>query len=352
MSAQRVGVVASRVRGGAGRGDRARGPVDGVRPVGWTSVRSRAGRWTTVVAVLLAVACAPPDRRAEADVLERRIAQMPGVERVDVRYTDGLSLGPNIGVDVVVTGADTAQIVAVATTVADAVSADFDGYGRSVSFRVADGGELEVSGDPVPATVGERTRALRELLTDVPGARVSWSESADAQTVAVSDAAPAPVLASLRAQAPASGLVVTIRGDGHRPWWTVVLPLAVTDETVVRAAVERSPLPVSSIRVQDGHAAAVTVRTHEDVQAHEVAAVEEAIGTVIELFAPTPAHPLLLDWEGPEADDRDAPGFAGRVHVGGCAYPRSLGETEPERFYTPEAIELRDRLRDRYDRCD
>jgi hypothetical protein len=303
--------------------------------------------WLGVVVAATALsACAQPDRSDQARTLEQAMAAMPGVQQADVRYTNDFSLGSNLDIEVIAKDADTAQIVAVAAAIEDRGSQDFDGYDRTATLVVAEGGVLERHGTLDPASLGEEARTVREILREIPGAEVGWVHrgAAAGHSIGFGSAPAGVALAAVRSRVAVDDLTVTIGEFGDEPRWTVRMPFDMSEEQQVRGAVGQIPMTVQSLVVEDGHAAMATVLVEDESRA------ETDLDAVIAAFAPTEDRPLMLEWQDVRAD-RDEREFSGRVHVAGCAYPSKLGESDPERFYTVEAMKLRDRLRAQYDTC-
>lgn len=296
-----------------------------------------------MVAMLATVSCGGPDRSGAADDLERQIAQMPGVGTAYVVHTDDFTSGSVLGVSVDMIGADVEQVVDVAARIESIVGDDFDGYRRSATFRVAVGGDVDVVGVLDPAEVGDHTRIVREILTRQPGTSITWTDRDSGQQVRTRGADSAVVFEALRhrpdAREPVTAVIV------GEPRWSVVFPFEIDDEAAIRATVAGSPLPVEGLDITGGHVSALWVRVDD------VTTAARDLPAVIDLFAAGAEHPILVRWDGPRPAERDAPFFGGTVHVGGCDYPDNLGESDPERFHTADALELRAELRARYDTC-
>ncbi|MEE2031979.1 hypothetical protein [Rhodococcus chondri] len=281
-----------------------------------------AGRFAATAVLMLLSACAQPHRSKDAEDLESAVAAMSGVEDVDVLYTNDFSLGSDLDVDIAVEEARIAEIVAVAAV-------------------------LERRGTLDPESLGDETRALRAVLREIPGTEVAWSyREGEGHSLGFGRAPAGAALMAVRSHIDAHDLTVTVGEFDAAPRWTVTMPLGISAEKEIHETVEQLPLPARALVVEDGHVSMATVVVENEGEA------ETDLAAVIAAFTPTEEHPLMLEWQGTQNGRDDERRFAGRVHIAGCAYPAILGESEPERFYAAEAMELRDRLRARYDTCD
>ncbi|RDI46653.1 hypothetical protein DFR68_11058 [Nocardia mexicana] len=282
---------------------------------------------------------------------------MPGVTSASVNYSNDITQGVTTSVSVDMRDATIDQIETVAARVEDSHRRHFDEYKRSASFYVG-GGTVEHRTDKPdrhtfvsPALVAADARAIRQIGSALPAAaesRIDWTRTDLGAELTLREAADDSALGAVR----------SVLGDQRVPVrvfpavrtdiaWKVDFPFAADDEARVRAILSRSPLPVRSVDVTAGRLARMKVDTPNPADAHD------RLVSLIELAAPTPAHPMLLEWVQPRPSNTgDELEFKGSVHVGGCSYSTKMsGERDPEKYYTAEAITLRQQLRGRYDTC-
>lgn len=309
-------------------------------------MRVAAGWWVAVAAVSVLSGCGQPDRQEEADALERAVAAMSGVEDVDVLYSNNFTMGSKLDIDVIATEADISQVADIAARIEEIKDGHFDGYDQSATFVVADGVVLERHGTLEPDPIEDDTRAARNIADDIPGSEVFWTqhERDGHSTVRFESAPAAAALDAVRSYIPADDVLVTVRKFEGEPQWRVSMPFGEDEARTIRDSLAGSPLNTLAVSVTRGHVSGLTVAVEDE--AHASVHLE----AVLALFEPTEDHPLMLEWKGTGGGaDRK---FSGSVHVAGCTYAPNLAESEPERFYTEEALALRDRLRAQYDTCE
>ncbi|WP_280265142.1 hypothetical protein [Nocardia wallacei] len=310
-----------------------------------------------VGAAVLGACTGAPNREAEARELETAVRAMPGVTSAYVNYSNDITQGVTTSVSADMHDATIDQIEAVAARVADSHRQDFDEYKRSASFYVG-GGTVEHRTDRPdrhtfvsPALVAADARAVRQLGSALPPPaaerRIDWARTDLGTELTLRETAGDSALGVVRSVIGEQPVPVrvfpAIRTDIA---WKVDFPFGAEDEARVRAILARSPLPVRSVDVTAGHLARMTVATPDPAEART------ALAALIDLVAPAPGHPLLLEWEQPRPSNSGELKFKGSVHVGGCSYTtRSAGEREPEKYYTAEAVALQRHLRDTYDTC-
>lgn len=302
---------------------------------------SRA-RVLSAVALLLVAGCARPDLGEQIADLERRLRDLPGVTDIDVYYSNDMTQGYRFDVDLDVRDASPPQIVTIADTFHSFTGGDFDRYDRSVTFVLDRGVTVEQQGPFDPGSATADIADIDVLAQEIPGARIHWSHPAlRIDEVSVTDALDA-ARTTLSDRSPT---ITVLPGDGTI--WTVTMPLTPPRQAAIRDAVDSVGIPVSAVEVTDGRATGLTVRPTPG------AAAEDELRAVIDAFDAGIDRPLMVTWtDERRAGNRDGDKFAGRIHVGGCDYPDDLGERDPERFFTSDALDLRDRLRDEFDTCE
>ncbi|WP_460699944.1 hypothetical protein [Nocardia thraciensis] len=312
-----------------------------------------------IAAAALGACTGAPDRKSEAQELEREVRALPGVTSAYVNYSNDITQGVTTSVSVDMHAATIDQIEAVAAWVADSHRQHFDEYKRSASFSVG-GGTVEHRTDKpdrhvfvTPALVGGDARAIREIRSALPPpttteSRIDWTRTDLGTELTLHDAADDSVLSAVRSvigdQPVPVRVFPAVRTDIA---WKVDFPFSADDDSRVRDILSRSPLPVRSVDVTSGRIARMKVATANSAEAHA------RLVSLIDTATPDPEHPMLLEWEQPRPSNTNSePKFQGSVHIGGCTYnTKSAGERDPEKYYTPEAITLQRQLRDRYDTC-
>lgn len=306
-------------------------------------------KWRAVTAVAVAAlavsACGKPDRSAEADRLEQVVAALPAVEYVDVRYSGDVTAGHLLRVDIRIAAADLDDVGHIAQVVEDEKVGTFDEFDQRTTFAVGNA-VLDRGGRLDPAAVEDDLDVLHRIGTELPEATVRWRSgfaSDPRELVEVRSADVGTASSLLRDLLPPHVDSFTIV-EPEGAVWTIHPPLSGERERRIVAATAESPLRVLALTVGEG------VATEMRVEVGDPATLEADLVEVIGLFGAGTERPLLLVWEQPGSGDER--GFGGSVHVGGCEYPSTLGETDPERFYSGEALDMRERLRARYDSCE
>lgn len=320
------------------------------RPLGWPCA--------VLLAAALATGCAP-DRGAEADELEQAIAAMPGVEDARVVYSNDVSSGTGISIDVDVESASAEDVEAVARSIAAAYDEDFEDYEQGVDFLVPGGrveyrpvedeDEVELDPDQVVEDV-DRIRGLATAL-EVAGngdttADLRWQRGfrgTELQTSVGGD--PASVAAVRKAVADERVRVVLPDREGTGAHWTIDFPFAQSDEASVRRTLARLAPQVREVGITDGHLARLVVDAPAPATARDV------LDGLIQQVGASRSRPLMLEWDEDFGKGGRERRFRGSVHVGGCGYGDNWGETEPEKFETDEALALQRALRQAYDAC-
>lgn len=297
----------------------------------------------------LAVGCAAlpgcttglPDRTEQVQRLKAEIPALPGVAKFDADYVNDFEAGASLRLSVYVPEATEPQVVAIAQRITDITRGQFGGYRQETAFAVAGRAEVQTGAEPDPPQVADRVRRLRQMISAIPTAEITWSDGGlslrDAPEAAASFAAVRGGLAGEPAR-------VKVMPRGAGPMWEVDFPFDAEQERRLAGQVAAFPFDVRSVALEKGFPSTLIVGVRDPKTAYA------DLTAVISTFHPTREHPLRLMWH---SSGRTSGGleFAGSVHVSGCQYVPDAGEQEPGKYYTPEAIELQRRLRAEFDAC-
>lgn len=305
-----------------------------------------------ILAVILAVAaCGAPDRKADAGRLRNAITAMPGVAAVHVNYTNSFEQGRSLDIDVSLPTATPEQITDVVSRINEVRGDAFTGYQQSAQFSVAPERHLLVKRGADLDGVADDARALRSLSGDVGAADIDIFRSGPtpaAQLTVRNATKPAgDVFAAVRAAFGTAKLNLDLlpAPEAHLPIWAVSFPFSIADQQQVQHRIAGIALPVHAVTVDGG--AAITSLT---VVLRSPATADADLTSVIHTVGAGPGHPLSLSWllDGQAAGEQQ---FTGSVDVAGCDYPGTVGEQQPEKYLTPAAVALQQRLRTEFDNC-
>lgn len=305
-----------------------------------------------IFAVILAVAaCGAPDRKADAGRLRNAIIAMPGVASAHVNYTNSFEQGRSLDIDVSLPAATPEEITDVVSRINEVRGDAFTGYQQSAQFSVAPEQQLLVKRGADLDGVADDASALRSLSGAVGAADIDIFRSGPA---------PAAQLTVRNATTPAGDVFAAVRKafgtaklnldlfpapDAHLPTWAVSFPFGIGEQQQVQHRIAEVTLPVHAVTV-DGQAA-ITALT---VVLRGPDTAEADLTSVIRTVGAGPGHPLALSWilAGQSAGEQQ---FTGSVDVAGCDYPGTVGEQQPEKYLTPAAVALQQRLRTAFDNC-
>ncbi|OQS13356.1 hypothetical protein B0T36_19785 [Nocardia donostiensis] len=305
-----------------------------------------------IVAVLMTIVglsgCTfTPDRQAEADQLESEIAAMPGVEDISVVYSNELTLGVYLHVDVTMTRATEAQIADVGSRIVAIEHDKFDDYDRSHTFIVGDkldieDGEAELDSGRI---VGD-TQRLRAIGASLPGAEISSFFDQTSPRIEIRDAPPAAEsLTAVRNVLGDGPATLQIQTTAPEPVWHVDFPFSSEQEQSIQRKLAELPVAdVDSVRVVDGRITGLIVEIGDPRTAYR------DLVTIIGAIGPTRENPLGLEWGLPGSTNAERE-FRGSAYIYGCPEGRTAGEENPERFYTPDAVDLQKRMQNEFETC-
>ncbi|MFJ4656873.1 hypothetical protein ACIP5Y_36890 [Nocardia sp. NPDC088792] len=303
----------------------------------------------TLVTVMLCACTGAPDRRGEAARLETAIAGMPGVQSFSASITNDITYGATLRLEADMSAASEEQIAAVVSRIKELERDDFDKYEQTTEFSVGDGVSVQRNADFDPEQIAGDARRLRQLKSTLQTSvgTMSWFRSKSADTMEFRDAEnPQQILTAVRGVAADQAVKVTIsnRSGATDPLWTVTFPFTADQQTSVLNLLTALPTSVSAVDVDEGHIARLSVGIKAGSDP------ERDITTVINSIGPTTRHPLYLQWGGYSPDPTR--GFQGSVDIAACAYgAKTLGDEDPEKYYTADAIALQKKLRTQYDTC-
>jgi len=312
----------------------------------------------TVAAIVLACAlsaCGAPDRKAEADQLERAIKTMPGVVDAQLGYTNDSEQGATLKVSVHMPDAPPQQIADVASRINKVRGDAFNTFEQTAEFSVTPSRQVRVTrgADLNPASIAADAEHIRR-----------FSEAVDAAQMSISGHEPSTP-AGLRVdevKTPADDVFSAVRaafGDDAQinldmlpaanvkmPLWSVSFPFSDDDQQRVNQQMAAMPVSIWSVTV--GSYAAITSL---NVGLHTLDTAYQDLVSVITTTGAGPAHALGLGWRLEGQSAFTALQFKGMVDAGGCAYATSEGEFHPELYLTTDALALQQRLRNQFDKC-
>lgn len=297
-----------------------------------------------------------PDRGREAQRLADTIAAMPGVGSADFAHENALGRGATLNGTVWMPDATPAQISDVVNRMNDVRGDRFDGYDQSVTFQITSDRHfaVECAAALDANTIAAQSVALRGLSTriTVSGADASCGTADRAMTLRDNETPIPQVLAALRSVNADLASVDIMAGQqraGMEPFSTITIrfPFSMADWNRFQDMVSRMDGRPWSAGIGPGpavNALGVAVRS--------AASAYQQLSNVIAEFGAGPRQPLWLSWGLENPPGGDALTFQGRVDVGGCRYGTpTMGDENPEKYYTRESIELQTRMRAQYDTC-
>lgn len=317
--------------------------------VATTRRRWLVGAGSLLALMITASACGnDAEQQSAVDRLESEIGSMPGVESFSADYADDFTHGTHLDVSARMWAATDEQVEAVARRIDEVGDEQFDGFDRSTEIHVGENVELKRNADILPERIAADTRALRQLRATVPSASIEWFRSPISGSwleLSDTDDTGVDVFAAVRTAVGDEPTDVRLRPNEPEPMWSVTFPMPVDREEVIRRALADTPLAPISIGVEDG----VVTRLGVGVTDPGVGTYDELVA-VITATAPIRGPVLDLQWHG----DRPGDGkhFSGSVDVGGCSYPKTGGESDPQRYYTPDAVTVQTRIRAEFDTCE
>lgn len=304
---------------------------------------------TAVLVIAGVVGCTfAPDRKVEADRLESEIATMPGVSAVSVIYSNDFTRGVHLDIEVTMKQASEALIGAVVSRINHIEGDKFEEYDRSNTFTVGDELEVYRSGSGLDADrIAARARQLREIGASLSGTEMTWYDNLSESRIEIDNAPPAAEsLAAVRHVLGNDPVRLDIRPEAlEDPSWSVDLPFSIAQEQGIQQLLSELPAnDVVSVRVDDARLSNLSIGLRAPGTAYQ-----DLVG-IIEKIGPTEDHPLMLSWGVPVAGNTERE-FQGSAHIHGCPQSGNAGHENPERFYTPAAVDLQKRMQDEFETC-
>ncbi|AMT71574.1 hypothetical protein ABG82_15960 [Mycobacteroides immunogenum] len=289
-----------------------------------------------------------PDRHEEAARLESALRQMPGVDRASVAYENAFARGATLGIDVAMPTATETQIGDVVSTLGRLKGHDFDGFYQWTNITVTQRNRLLVrpGTNPDVAALTTQVGQLRAVEAAFPGEKIEQYAGIDITELTM----PVPeALARVRTAVGSAPIEVVVKPKraSDEPIWSVQFPFSAGHETAIRQRLGRMPITVGGVWV--GEAGYLT-RLTADIR-HRQTAYDDLAAAIVASGAGK-ERPMNLLWaaqDGPQ--ERDRPTFHGEVSVGSCDYgSNDTGQPDPK-YYTPDAIDVQKRIRERFDNC-
>ncbi len=323
-----------------------------------------------VASAVVTTACTGvPDRSQEARQLESSLSAMPGVNGATVIYSNDFENGATLIVELSLPDATRQQVVDVVGAVNQARGNQFsDHWRQQITYRV-NGYEMECSavdanGDALDAeamsdadALADEVVALQKLSTTIL-AEMGWAScGGDNRTLTLRGAESSVPQVLAAVQAADLGLTEVDMGFGssetsvENPLYGVTLRLPVSLQDWERVKGLVLGLDATPRVVELGPGPAIRGLT---VGVKSPASAYQQLSTTITQLGGRGQNRLLLEWEL-EDRDRETPNakkFEGSVDIGGCEYRQNaMSEQQLEKFFTPEALEVKRRLRELYDTC-
>lgn len=337
-----------------------------------TTLRSGVFLLTVLVAsaVVTAAGCTGvPDRSQEARQLESSLSAMPGVTGATVVYSNDFENGRKISVTLSLPTATRQQVVDVVNTLNRVRGGSFSDYRRQeITYRVQafamECSAVDANGDPLDAdamsdadALADEVVALQKLSTTI-SAEMGWAScGGDNRTLTLRGAESSVPQVLAAVQAADLGLTEVDMGFGSsetsvmNPLYGVTLRLPVSLQDWERVKGLVLGLDATPRAVELGPGPAIRGLT---VGVKSPASAYQQLSTTITQLGGRGQNRLLLEWEL-EDRDRETPNakkFEGSVDIGGCEYRQNaMSEQQLEEFFTPEALEVKRRLRELYDTC-
>ncbi|OBG21548.1 hypothetical protein A5768_25935 [Mycolicibacterium fortuitum] len=286
-------------------------------------------------------------RKIDTDPLEVTISAMPGVAKAWVSFDED-ELDSIATLNVQMPGADAGQISDVAQAVSSAHGDGSADYLKRLRLRIGDAPAVTALRDVTSlnaAVVVTDSTTLRSFAAVVastsPAAQIDWAT--DNRLTVRQLTTPVPeVLQALRDVGVTASTVHLLPVDSAAPSWRVTLPLSRDQEQRIHRQIAAMPAQLVRIAVRDA-----TITDLGVVVSRQAA--HRALVDIISIVGAGPGHPLWLTWHLAPRDITQQ--YDGSVHVGGCDYPDSRLEQQPENYLSAEEIELQDRLRAQFDTC-
>jgi hypothetical protein len=276
---------------------------------------------------------------------------MPAVQDATVNYTNGFEQGARVNIYVYVPEAPPKQIEEVAARINTVRGDAFKAFDQTADFAVTTsrtvlvkrGAELD------PAGIAADAEGLRRLTSAVDAAEVSIFRNKSAADLKLNEVTtPADdVFTALRAGFGDDAHVdlhLAPAGNIGGPAWQVAFPFTAGDQQRVGQQMAAMPATIWAITVgPHGTIADLSVGLHNRDTA------DQDLVSVISTTGAGSAHALNLSWrlEGERADT--SPNFSGSVDVGACNYIPGIAEQHQEKYLTPDALALQQRLRKQFD---
>lgn len=309
------------------------------------------GAVLTAAALVVTGCTGVTDREDEALDISERVAAMPGVDKVDLIYDNGVLEGTRFELSVDMDTATVEQIGAVADEIDTARGDDFAEHDQRIELDIGYQVSL-ASGAALPDDTAVLAGLLRELdsrITD--GSIEAFSTAGSATGIDIRDAtghAADIVDAALEvfADRPLDRLEVHRPNgpDPHASWW-IRTPLTVDDKRVIDAqlAAAGSAMP-RLVVIRDGRVEKLNV----SIASPETAYAD--ITAVIRAFGAGPQYPLDLGWSW--IDDPARYGdlrWSGSIALGACDNPNANTGSSPDLL--PAAKQFQQRIRDEFGPC-
>lgn len=306
--------------------------------MGW--IKLAAWVAAVVAMVFVSVGCTGlPGRPAQVKQLDAEISAMPVVELYSAVYSNDITHGSVLDLSIRMPAATEDQVTAVARRINEIKGDHFEGYDQSAQFVVGKGLTIRRGEQLDPEELGTDTRLIRQVGGALPGSEITWFRD----RIEIREAPPAAQsLAAVRAVIGNAPTTVEVMPAGDDPMWRVDFPFSAEREQQFQQLLAGLPVSVNTLTIADGHLSNMSVNVRDMGSAYD------DIVAVIEAVRPTPEHPLFLMWNLPKGSGKTS---GGTVHVAGCEYPGTAGEKDPEKYYSPEALDLQRRVRAAFDGC-
>lgn len=307
----------------------------------------------TVTAILLGlVGCLPtPDLSDRAEEIAGVLSGMPGVDDVDHSYRNGFDSGQVLDFRVRMgTGAADDEAIDVVTTLNAEVGSEFADYSRGLTLGFEDF-TADIRGVPDADQLRPRLVGMKRLNASLHPDHLSWqirndTDMADSLDVRGMSADADTAVSAVRAVVGRDRVQVTV-APHRQAAWTVMFPYSAQEQNRLAGVLRPSIPEVEKVEISDDRLNSVTARLEAGTDA------ASRLMTIIDRIDAGTSQPWTLSWTaGQPTHSGSGLATGATVSVGGCDYVHdSKWEREPDEYYTPSALAVRDQLRGKYDTC-
>ncbi|MHC9294980.1 hypothetical protein ACRCUN_21160 [Mycobacterium sp. LTG2003] len=309
-----------------------------------------SSRGAQIVAMLLVsglLAACGVVKNIDTEPLVNAVNGMPGVTKAWVTYDDD-GLDSIATLQVQMPSATARQISDVVDTIEQERTSDSSDFLERVRLTVADKPNVSIQRDAKSLNgteIADNSERLREFATTIaptsPKAQVA--DTADQLTVRMLATPISDTLAALRKSLGDKTVRVQLLAEsGDAPQWRVTLPLSAADERRINEQLAAVPAELTSVTVDNGTITGLGLVVSSQTGYQNLVETINVVGA-------GPDQPLWLTWHTAPKDHTQL--YTGSVDVGGCDYPESRREEQPQEYLSPDELGLQEHLRLQFDTC-